>query len=162
MAIGAVALMTFTGCTSSSDGETTTTVAPITTLSPSTTSTTQPAATTLAPIRELDPPSYRIVDRQPIEGAGDEVVVLLDPASYDTLTDLDLYDLIAEVVELFPPVSVLHVVDSAEAANAVVNAEATDAERASLALNYLARLDDGFRVTYLGPFAASGSAVLGS
>ena len=162
MAIGVVTLVSLTACTSSSDDGSTTTIAPITTLAPSTTTTVEPTTTTLAPIQELDAPSYRIVDRQPIEGSGDEVVVLLDPSSYDSLTDLDLYDLIAEVVELFPPVSVLHVVDSAAAANLVVNAEATDAERASLASNYLARLDDGFRVTYLGPFATSGSAVLGS
>lgn len=162
MALGIVALMPLTGCTSSSDAESTTTIAPITTLPQSTTTTSEPTTTTLAPIVELNAPAYRIVDRRPIEGSGDEVVVLLDPSSYDSLTDLDLYDLIAEVVELFPPVSVLHVVDSAAAANVVVNAEATDAERASLSANYLARLDDGFRVTYLGPFATSGSAVLGS
>ena len=66
------------------------------------------------------------------------------------------------VVELFPPVSTLHVVDDSAAANAVADPEAAEAARASLAVHYLARLEEGFRITYLGPFVTSGSAVLGS
>ena len=31
-----------------------------------------------------------------------------------------------------------------------------------LAVHYLARLEDGFRIVYLGPFEDSGTAVLGS
>jgi len=90
------------------------------------------------------------------------VIVLLDPETYGTLTDLDLYDLIAEVVELFPPIAVVHVVDDAAAGNIVANPDASEAERNTVAANYLARLDDGVKIIYLGPFASSGTAVLGS
>ena len=121
-----------------------------------TTSTTQALKTVLTA------PAYQIVERIEGEVLGDTVVVLLDPATYVSLTDLDLYDLIAEVVELFPPLSVVHVVDDPAAANVVANPDVSEAELQAVSNNYLARLDDGFRVTYLGPFAASGTAVLGS
>lgn len=159
----AVALVVVaTACTDSAEPASTTTVPPITTLSTTTTTTVPPSSTTTAPLTELTAPGYRIVERQPTDLPGDEVVVLLDPESYDSLTDLDLYDLIAEVVELFPPVSVVHVVDSPAAANLVANPDASQDDLGLVLANYLARLDDGFRVTYLGPFASSGTAVLGS
>jgi hypothetical protein len=117
--------------------------------------------TSSSPKSTLAAPEYTIVDR--IEGeVGDTVVVLLDPSTYDSLTDLDLYDLIAEVVELFPPIAAVHVVDDASAANVVVNPDASEAERQASAANYLARLDDGVKIIYLGPFAAARTAVLGS
>jgi hypothetical protein len=116
---------------------------------------------TSAPKTVLSAPEYQIVER--IEGdSGDTVIVLLDSETYGTLTDLDLYDLIAEVVELFPPIAVVHVVDEAAAANIVANPDASEAERNAVAANYLARLDDGVKIIYLGPFASSGTAVLGS
>lgn len=140
------------------------TQAPVTTLvsvaatEPQSESTT---TTTSVPKTVLSAPEYQIVDR--IEGdSGDTVIVLLDPETYGTLTDLDLYDLIAEVVELFPPIAVVHVVDEAAAANIVANPEASEDERTAVAANYLARLDDGVKIIYLGPFASSGTAVLGS
>lgn len=154
-------------CTSSDSDATESTVsdAPLTTLStsegaepPNTSSTT----TTASPKTVLEAPDYRIVDRIAGEGSGDTVIVLLDPDTYDSLTDLDLYDLIAEVVELFPPIAVVHIVDDAAAANVIANAEASEAERNAVKANYLARLDDGVQITYLGPFASSGTAVLGS
>ncbi len=118
-------------------------------------------STTAAPKTVLSAPGYKIVDR--VEGdIGDTVVVLLDSETYDSLTDLDLYDLIAEVVELFPPVATVHVVDDAAAANIVANPDASEAERQGIAINYLARLDNGVKIIYLGPFASSGTAVLGS
>lgn len=152
-------------CTSSDSDESTTTAdTPLTTLS--VTDTTEPAddttTTTSTPKTVLTAPEYTIVERIGGEGAGDTVVVLLDPESYNSLTDLDLYDLIAEVVELFPPISVVHVVDDAAAANVVANPDASEAERQATTESYLARLDDGFQITYLGPFASSGTAVLGS
>ena len=73
----------------------------------------------------LTAPEYRIVDRIEADGPGDTVIVLLDPATYESLSTLDLYDLIAEVVELFPPVAALHVVDDAAAANVVANPDAS-------------------------------------
>lgn len=150
-------------CTSSSDAADTTTSSPqtITTIAPST-SAEPTTTTTLAPITELSAPEYQIVSRSPLEEGGDEVVVLLDPTSYDSLTDIDVFELIAEVVEVFPPIGVLHVVDDPTAANVVVDPDASAAARASLDLHYLARLENGSQVTYLGPFASSGTTVLGS
>jgi len=90
------------------------------------------------------------------------VVVLLDKTSYDSLTDIDLFDIIVEVVELFPPISEVHVVDDVEAANTVTNPDATEAQLQAIESSYLARLENGFTITFLGPFASSGTAVLGS
>ena len=150
-----------TGCNSDGgDAETTTTtLAPITTTSrPAETTTT---STTLAPIEEATFPDYTIVSRSS-EDNGDVVVVLLDPASYDNLSDLDLYDVTADVVEQFPPVYEAHIVDSAEAAELVLAEDLTDTERALLAEHYFVRLEEGFRVVYVGPFSSAGTAVLGS
>lgn len=120
------------------------------------------SSTTTEAASQITPPRYRIVERTTTDAPGDTVVVLLDDESYDSLTDIDIYDIIAEVVELFPPISEIHVVDDAAAANTVANPEATNVEIAAIQANYLARLDNGFTITYLGPFASAGSAVLGS
>ncbi len=155
-------------CTSAGSDDattTTTTQTPLTTSAPAdTSSSTVTSTTTTTILGELSPPDYRIVERTKSdeEGVGDTVVVLLEPSSYDSLTDIDLFDVIAEVVELFPPISVVHIVDDPAAANVVANPDATDAEIRAVQQNYLARLDDGFKITYLGPFAGSGTAVLGS
>ncbi len=153
-------------CTSSDSDATTSSArdVPVTTLT--TTEDSQPETDTTTTAAEpksiLTAPEYRIVDRISGEGEGDTVIVLLDPASYDSLTDLDLYDLIAEVVELFPPVAIVHIVDDARAGDVVGDPDASEADLEAVAMNYLARLDSGFRITYLGPFASSGTAVLGS
>lgn len=154
-------------CTSSATDTTTSTATetPITTLAVSQSTEPEPepeTTTTSQPKLNLTAPAYTIVDRIQGESNGDTVIVLLDPESYDSLTDLDLYDLIAEIVELFPPVAVVHVVDDVSAANVIGNPDASEAERQAVTTNYLARLDNGFRITYLGPFASSGTAVLGS
>ncbi|GMQ93204.1 MAG: hypothetical protein BMS9Abin12_0681 [Acidimicrobiia bacterium] len=167
--LGAVALAITAlsvACTSSDSGATTSTSpgASLTTLT--TTQASEPGSdsttTTAVPKSVLTAPEYKIIDRSSGEGVGDTVVVLLDAGTYDSLTDLDLFDLIAEVVELFPPIEVVHVVDSAAAANVVGDPDASEADRQAVAANYLARLDSGFKITYLGPFASSGTAVLGS
>ncbi len=160
--LATVLLTVAAGCSSSADTATTIAEPVVVTTLPSTTTSTTSPSTTLPPISQLSPPAYRIVERVPTEGPGDEVVVLLDPSSYDTLTDLDLYDLIAEVVELFPPIATLHVVDDAAAANAVAASDTSTTETPAPSEHYLARLENGFRIVYLGPFAASGTAVLGS
>ncbi len=151
-------------CTSSPSAETTTTASrvPLTTVAVDTAAPTTSTTTTTAALQELGPPSYRIVQRIETEDPGDTVVVLLDPTSYNSLTDIDLFDVIAEVVDLFPPISVIHIVDDPEAANVVANPDASNAEIQAIQDNYLARLDNGFKITYLGPFASSGTAVLGS
>lgn len=161
--IGVVAMVSV-ACDSSGTSETTSSSSdvPLATLASSDSTGTPATTTTSTPKTVLSAPEYRIVDRIDGEGAGDTVVVMLDAATYDSLTDLDLYDLIAEVVELFPPVGVLHIVDDAAAANVVANPDASEAERQATVGNYLARLENGFQITYLGPFASSGTAVLGS
>ena len=153
-------------CTSSSTPESTTSssLTPLT-VSPtvaSTASTVAETTTTTQPLSSLTPPEYAIVDRAETDAPGDTVVVLLDPESYTSLTDIDLYDIIAEVVDLFPPISELHIVDDVGAVNTVANPEASVEDLALIENNYLVRLDNGFKITYLGPFAASGTAILGS
>ncbi len=161
----AVALVA-AACTSSSTPESSTSSSftPLTTsatvVSPPTTLS-GPTTTTL-PLSSLTPPEYAIVDRAETDAPGDTVVVLLDDTTYTSLTDIDLYDVIAEVVDQFPPISELHIVDDAGAVNTVANPDATDEEVAMIEDNYLAHLEDGFKITYLGPFASSGTAVLGS
>ena len=161
-----VVAMVSVACTSSGsdDGTTTTPDPPLTTLSVP--GETQPpddsTTTTSTPKMVLTAPGYTIVDRIDGEGAGDTVIVLLEAGTYDSLNDIDLYDLIAEVVELFPPIAVVHVVDDAAAANIVANPDASEAELEAVATNYLARLDNGFQITFLGPFVSAGTAVLGS
>ena len=161
----AVALIA-AACTSSSAPETTTSssLTPLTTsaTTASTVSTVAETTTTTQPLSTLTPPEYAIVDRAETDAPGDTVVVLLDVESYTSLTDIDLYDVIAEVVDLFPPISMLHIVDDVGAVNTVANPEATSEELATIEENYLALLEDGFKITYLGPFAASGTAILGS
>ena len=90
------------------------------------------------------------------------MVVLLDATSYETLTDIDLEDVIADVVHRFPPIASVHVIDDPAAANVVGNPDATDEQIEAIAEHYLARLDDGFSITFLGPFAPAGATVLGS
>lgn len=153
------------GCQSGGGATTSTTRdSTLLTLPPPTTSTAPQSTPTTAPepIVDLTAPRYQIVQRTPGDGVGDEVVVLLDPTSYETLTDIDIQDLIGEVVDLFPPVAIAHIVDDPAAANVVGNPDASAAEIAAIQDHYFARLDNGFEITYLGPFASSGSNVLGS
>jgi hypothetical protein len=132
------------------------------TLPPATTPPTSTTSTTLGPVEPLSSPEYQIVQRTVGEGTGDAVVVLLDPTSYDTLTDIDLEDVIADVVRRFPPITTVHVIDDPAAANVVGNPDPTDEQIAAISEHYLARLDDGFSITFLGPFAPAGATVLGS
>jgi len=164
--IAVAASLTAVACTSSAS-DTTSSSAPAATLTTLTiadgTSTVSDAASTTSSVPKtvLSAPEYKIVDR--VEGEdGDTVVVLLDSETYDSLTDLDVYDLIAEVVELFPPIAVVHVIDDGAAANIVVNPDASESERRAVSINYLARPDGGVKILYLGPFVSSGTAVLGS
>ena len=160
----AVALVA-AGCSSSSDDTTTTvptTTSTTTTTAPTTTTTTVPATSTTVPQEPPPFPEYRIVERIIVPETGDTVVLLLDPASYTSLSDLDIYEVIADAADRFPPILVAHVVDSPEAAEAVLLEEPDEAQQRALDDHYLARLEDGFRIVYLGPFEDSGTAVLGS
>jgi hypothetical protein len=86
----------------------------------------------------------------------------MDPDSYTSLSDLDLYDVIADAVDRFPPIYEVHVVDTPAAAEAVLVESPDDEQQQVLAAHYLARLEDGYRIVYVGPFAESQDAVLGS
>lgn len=118
-------------------------------------------STTLAPLSEPSFPAYSIVQRIP-GSDGDTVVVLLDKTSYSILTDVDLYDVIADVVDRFPPIVAAHVVDSPAAAEAVLSEEPTDEQVQTLGEHYFLSLEDGFRLVYRGPYADLGASVLGS
>ena len=172
--VGVVSILV-SGC-SGDDGEPTTTAAsdPVTTLEPapiaagSTEPTTAPteatpgstATTTTSAAPGL--PAYRIAYREEGE-TGDTVVVVLDPASYTSLSDIDLQDVIRDVYDEFPPVATAHVVDSADVVNLVlVDRELLESEQALLDEHYLARLEDGIRIVYLGPFEDFPIAILGS
>lgn len=154
--------LVLTACQNGAADTTTTTESSLIDLPPVPTTVVEDTTTTLPPIDELSAPQYQIVKRIPGDGIGDELVVLLDPTSYDTLTDIDIQDLIAEVVEFFPPVWTLHVVDDQVAVAVVIDPEATEDEIEAIEDHYLARLDNGVEITYLGPFSESGTGVLGS
>ena len=143
----------------STSTSTTLTTAPTTTVSPATT--TSSTTTTTVPI-EVSFPEYRIAERIVSLETGDTVVLLLDPASYTSLSDLDLYEVIADAVDRFPPIFEAHVVDSEDAVLAVLAETPDEDQRKTLELHYLVRLEDGFRIVYLGPFESSDDAVLGS
>jgi hypothetical protein len=132
--------------------------------SSATTSTTAATDTTAAPgdgVSTATFPRYQIVARE--QGAdGDIVVVLLDPTSYGSLTDIDLQNVVADVVAEYPPVLEAHVVDSAEAAAIVLQEDLDEAGRALLDEHYLVRLEEGFRIVYSGPFESRGVLILGS
>ncbi|MDH3500769.1 MAG: hypothetical protein OEM97_11635 [Acidimicrobiia bacterium] len=120
------------------------------------------AATTSTTSAPIGPPEYEIAKRNEAE-AGATVVVLLDPNSYTSLSDLDLQGVIRDVYERFPPVLTVHVVDEAEAVDLVLLERAlTDDELTVLDAHYLARLEDGIRIVYVGPFDEFPIAILGS
>lgn len=160
----AAVVIVIASCSSSSDTTTTTstTTTTTTTTVPTTTTTTAPTTTTTLPQEAPAFPEYRIAERIIAPETGDTVVLLLDPASYTSLSDLDLYDVIADAVDRFPPILVAHVVDSPDAVEAVLLEQPDEDQELILATHYLARLEDGFRIVYLGPFEESGTAVLGS
>lgn len=133
----------------------------------STTTTTSTAAPATSTTTTLDPdsqpqfPEYTIVSRQ--EGdPGDTVVVLLDEDSYDSLTDIDLANVLADVVDRFPPVLTAYVIDDAVAVPAVLAASPTEEQQAALDSHYFVRLEEGFRMVFTGKFSEVPIAILGS
>lgn len=161
--IALVVAAVISSCSSSTESTTTTsTTTTSTTTTTAPTTTTSSTTTTTIPQEPPAFPEYRITERIVVPEEGDTVVLLLDPASYTSLSDLNLYEVIADAVDRFPPILEAHVVDSPEAADAVLLEEPDEDQAAILASHYLARLEDGFRIVYLGPFEESGTAVLGS
>lgn len=155
-----------------SDGSTTTSVGDsgtITSLSPAagdtesapaaTTTTSTTTTTTEAP--ELTFPEYKIISRETGDD-GDVVVVLLDPTTYESLSDIDIYNVMSDLVEQFSPVYEAYIVETQAAADALFVEEPTEDEAAALSAAYIARLEEGFRIVYVGRFEDSGVELLAS
>ena len=170
LAVTALAVL-LAGC-SGDDGDTTTTAdgsaaGPVTTLAgggtiaPGTTVAGGETSTT-RDLGEPVIPQWEIVSRA--DGAdGSTLVVVLDPETYESLTDIDLQNVVAEVVDAEDgPVLVMHVVDDPDVVDYVDRQNPTRAQERQLDIHYLARLEDGFRIVFLGPFSDTGSVVLGS
>lgn len=144
----------------------TTTIAPITSLEPTSTTeavtvdSTSTTSTTQDPDEPVEFPEYTIVSREDGED-GDTVVVLIDDSPF-SLTDIDLANILADVVERFPPILTAYVVDDPDAAEAVIAEEPTAVQLDLLDRHYLVRLEEGFRMVFAGPFADTPIAILGS
>lgn len=123
------------------------------------TTTSVPSTTTT--LAAFSVPAFTIVKRTPAD-EGDTVIVLLDTESYESLTDIDLQNVLSEVVDEFPPVYEAHVIDSAEVIDFVNAADLDDEAQQLLNVHYLVRLEEGFRIRYLGQFEANGVSILGS
>ena len=159
------------GSDESSTTATSTTVAPVTSLASSgsteaapTTSESPTSSVTTSSAAPEDPltfPAYTIVTRDPGD-SGDTVVVLLDKDSYSSLTDIDLANVLADVVDRFPPILTAYVVDDADAAVSVLVASPTETDLELLSNHYLVRLEEGFRMVFAGPFEDTPVAILGS
>mgnify|MGYP001825355281 CR=1 FL=1 len=145
----------------------TTTAAPITTLgdnvasssSTDQTTTTSTTSTTVSP--PLGFPEYSIISRESSEN-GDIVVVLLDRTTYESLSDIDVHNVMSDLVEQFAPVYEAHVVETQAAADALFVEEPSESEQTALDNGYVARLEEGFRIVYAGPLEDNGVAILGS
>jgi hypothetical protein len=175
--ISAVSAVSAAGCSGDDAEESTTTSSldPVTTLAASDVSTpasNSGAATSEAPTGDagsttpstegLGPPGYEIASRTDGDD-GDTVVVLLDPDSYTSLSDIDLQSVIRDVYDKFPPIATVHLVDSDEVVELVLTERVlTDDEMALLDQHYFARLEDGIRIVFLGPFDDYDIAILGS
>lgn len=128
-----------------------------TTPTPTTVSTT--TTTTVAPA--LSFPEYSIISREEAE-SGDIVVVLLDPTTYESLSDLDVLNVMSDLVEQYAPVFEAHIVETQAAADALFIEEPTEAEQTALDNYYIARLEEGFRIVYVGPLEGSDDTILSS
>ncbi len=106
-------------------------------------------------------PDYTILSRDEGED-GDTIVVLLDTESYESLTDIDLANVLADVVERFPPVLTAYVIDNEAASAAVLTLTPTVEQQELLDRHYLVRLEEGFRMVFAGPFKDTPIAILGS
>jgi hypothetical protein len=172
LVLGMVVLLA-ASCSGDDEADDTTTTTPaesgtITTLAtaggdadPSAASTTTTTTTTTTEAPELVFPEYRIISREEGEN-GDTVVVLLDPNTYESLSDIDIHNVMSDLVEQFAPVFEAHIVETQAAADALFVEEPTEEQATELANSYIARLEEGFRIVYVGRFEESGVAILGS
>ncbi len=149
------------GSTTTGDGATTSTTGTDGTAPGTTTALTTAdggTATTLEPAFEL--PEYSILSR--ISGeSGDTVVVSVEPATY---SDLDIENLVADVVQRFAPITTVHVVDDPGVLDLVLSdpTALTAEELANRDEHYFAKLEDGFRLVFQGPFESVPEVVIGS
>lgn len=160
------------GCNGDETAETTTSVGAITTtsLAPLESSSTTTAATSTTQAESttttmadgvIADPEWAIALR--VEGDdGATVVILLDPNSYERLTDIDIQNVVENAREMFPPIFEAHVVDSEEAAAVVLSEVIDTGDQAILDDHYLARLEEGFRLVFVGPFSEFGQIILTS
>jgi hypothetical protein len=149
------------GCSGDEADDTTTTTAATATTSAAAGGTTAPeggteesTTTTVAVDEEVSfsIPAYEVVHR--IEGdRGGTFVVLLDPATYTSLTDVDLQNVIEDVIDRFPPVYEVHVVDDISAADLVLADGVQPEQQVILDEHYLVRLEEAFTIVYVGPFS---------
>ncbi|MBT8211947.1 MAG: hypothetical protein KJN71_02245 [Acidimicrobiia bacterium] len=158
-------LVALIGAACSGDDEPATTSIPSTTLGALDTTTTSAGDTTTTstspPAGVFTVPDYSIVER--IEGEdGDIVVVQLDPNSYESLDSEDLINVVADVVDRFPPIGELHIVDSDAAAASVLIDSPSASEAAELADHYFVRLEEGARIVFVNTFSDAGQVILGS
>ena len=124
-------------------------------------STTSSTSTTTTVVRELGFPEYSIISREASDN-GDIVVVLLDRETYESLSDIDVHNVMSDLVEQFAPVYEAHIVETQAAADALFVEEPTEDQQTALDNGYIARLEEGFRIVYLGPLEDSQVAILGS
>jgi hypothetical protein len=146
-----------TACNRGDDAELTTTTTPATTQL-STTSTTSTdggtdGETTSTVAGSL--PDYQIIAGDSGEG---EYVVLVDPGAY---SEQDLRNIMEGIVDEYAPVTV-HLIDSQDASELVLQAEVTEAEQAILDAHYFARVVDGTTLEFLGPYADLDPVYIGS
>jgi len=153
---------TTTGAAGTGDGDTVTTLADATATG-DTTATADDTVTTTTTDLGGGPviPDFEIVSR--VEGPdGDTLVVVLDPTSYERLSDIDIQNVASRVVEEFPPVSVAYFINDERLADVMLDPDAGDDETEQLLdVAYLAELEDG-RLTFQGTFSDSGVVILGS
>lgn len=165
------AALVLVACNGDETSETTTSLAAITTtsLSPldsssttgATTTTQVDSTTTTVGDGVIPDPEWTIAQR--VEGDdGATVVILLDPESYERLTDIDIQNVVEDAREMFPPIYEVHVVDSEEAASTVLSEVIDTGDQAILDDHYLARLEEGFRLVFVGPFSEFGQIILTS
>ena len=117
--------------------------------------TTATVATTTTTVVLFSLPEFTVVERT----EDDVLVVAIPPATY---TDIDLRNLVDEVVERFAPVNALHIIDDELIAELVLAESVTAAEQVLLDEHYFLRLEEGFRMVFVGPFAEVGEVILGS
>lgn len=160
-------VMVVGACTGDGDGdavESETTEASVSTTEASPSSTiasVQSSTTSSTPEVELTTtsvvglPSYSVLSRS----EEDELVVLVAPGTYG---DIDIQNVVGDVVERFAPVNTLHIVDDEAAAILVVAETVTPEEQVVLDEHYFVRLEEGFRMIFVGPFSSVGEVILGS